>query len=226
MYSKASQMKQQYPTLQVLAAAVAAYEHNCRRVERNLVQNEEKNILPNRQLILNHLTGRGVPFVVNDMHVKQAEGIIEYLQQTNIMQTLITRSDNFLNQINQLLLTPNISLKDFGLIAWAPKLADDYQKKDHVREVSARFEYTSRYIGKPGDKIETDFTLIDSRYIKSMDCYAVYGHDAEGNLIFYWAREQKKIIESGRIHGRIKSQKQDSYRGNACVTTLNYVKIL
>ena len=59
-----------------------------------------------------------------------------------------------------------------------------------------------------------------------MDCYAVYGHDTQGNLIFYWAREQKKIVESGQIHGRIKIHKRDSYRGNACVTTLNYVKVV
>ncbi len=111
-------------------------------------------------------------------------------------------------------------------MAWAPKLANDYQKKDQVREVSARFEYTSRYVGKIGDKIEVDFTLIDSRYIQSMDCHAVYGHDAQGNLIFYWAREEKKILKHGRMRGRVKAHKQDNYRGNAAVTTLNYVKII
>lgn len=226
MDSKAAQMKQQYPTLQVLATAVAAYEHNSQRVERNPLQNEGNNIMPNRQLISNYLQGKGAPFVVNDFHVKQAEGIMQYLQQAGIMQTLINRGDRFLNQINQLLLEPTVDSKEFGLMAWAPKLANDYQKKDHVREVSARFEYTSRYVGKIGDKIEIDFTLIDSRYIQSMDCHAVYGHDAEGNLIFYWAREEKKILKHGRMRGRVKAQKQDRYRGDAAVTTLNYVKII
>jgi hypothetical protein len=142
------------------------------------------------------------------------------------MQTLSSRDDKFLGQINNLLSQPSVTAKDFGLMAWAPKLAGDYQKKDHVRELSARFEYASRYIGQMGDKIITEFTLIDSRYIKSMDCYAVYGHDAEGNLIFYWAREQKKIVQAGQIQGRVKMHKRDGYRGNACVTTLNYVKVV
>jgi hypothetical protein len=142
------------------------------------------------------------------------------------MQTLVSRDDKFLAQINNLLSQTSITAKDLGLIAWAPKLANDYQKKDNVREISARFEYTSHYIGQVGDKITTEFTLIDSRYIKSMDCYAVYGHDAQGNLIFYWAREQKKIVEAGQIHGRVKTHKRDEYRGDACVTTLNYVKVV
>jgi hypothetical protein len=226
MESRTILMKQKFPTLQVLAAAVVAYEHNHQRIERNALRGPDQTIVPNRQLMLDCLQGCAVPFVINDFHVKQAESIVQYLQQTGIMQTLINRNDRFLNQINQLLLESSLNSKDFGIIAWAPKLVSDYQKKDHVREVSAQFERRSRYIGKLGDKIQTDFTLIDSRYIQSMDCHAVYGHDGEGNLLFYWAKESKKIINSGRMQGRVKAHNQDTYRGNACVTTLNYVKII
>lgn len=219
-------MKQKFSTLQVVAAAVMAYEHNHRRVERNALYSPEQTIVPNRQLMLNYLQGNDTSFVVNDLHVKQAEGIMRYLQQTGIMQTLTNRSDRFLNQINQLLLESTTKSKDFGIIAWAPKLVDDYQKKDHVREISARYEHSSRYVGQPKDKIQTDFVLIDSRYIQGMDCHAVYGHDGRGNLLFYWAKESKKIIQSGRIQGRVKAHNQDIRRGNACVTTLNYVKVI
>lgn len=221
-------MKQKFPTLEVLATAIAAFAHNQDRVERDAVSTVDGiAIVPNRQLIREYLEGNCTNLkTVSDHDRKHAEGIVQYLQQTGIMQTLVSRGDRFLTQINNLLSQPTITAKDFGLIAWAPKLASDYQKKDHVREVSARFEYTSRYIGQVGDKITTEFTLIDSRYIKSMDCYAVYGHDCHGNLIFYWAREQKKIVKAGKIQGRVKAQQRDEYRGNACVTTLNYVKEL
>lgn len=221
-------MKQKFPTLEVLATAIAAFAHNQDRVERDAASTADGvAVIPNRQLIREYLEGNCDNLkIVSDHDRKHAEGIVQYLQQTGIMQTLVNRGDRFLTQINNLLSQPSVTVKDFGLIAWAPKLASDYQKKDHVREVSARFEYTSRYIGQVGDKITTEFTLIDSRYIKTMDCYAVYGHDAQGNLIFYWAREQKKIIKSGKIYGRVKAQQRDSYRGDACVTTLNYVKEL
>jgi hypothetical protein len=221
-------MKQKFPTLEALATAIAAFAHNQDRVERDATTTADGNtIIPNRQLIGEYLEGNRANLrIVSDHDRKHAEGVVQYLQQTGIMQTLVNRDDRFLTQINDLLSRSTVTAKDFGLIAWAPKLASDYQKKDHVREVSARFEYTSHYIGQVGDKITTEFTLIDNRYIKSMDCYAVYGHDAQGNLIFYWAREQKKIVKAGQIHGRVKSHKRDEYRGNACVTTLNYVKVL
>jgi hypothetical protein len=221
-------MKQKFPTLEVLATAIAAFAHNQDRVERDANTTADGvTIIPNRQLIREYLEGNRANLpTVSDHDRKHAEGIVQYLQQTGIMQTLVSRGDKFLTQINNLLLQPSVTAKDFGLMSWAPKLASDYQKKDHIRELSARFEYTSHYIGQIGDKITTEFTLIDSRYIKTMDCYSVYGHDAQGNLIFYWAREQKKIVNAGKIYGRVKTQQRDEYRGNACVTTLNYVKVL
>jgi hypothetical protein len=221
-------MKQKFPTLEALATAIAAFAHNQDRVERDAITTADGcTIIPNRQLIREYLDGNRVNLpTVSDHDRKHAEGVVQYLQQTGIMQTLVSRGDKFLTQINNLLSQPSVTAKDFGLMAWAPKLANDYQKKDNIREISARFEYTSRYIGQVGDKITTEFTLIDSRYIKTMDCYAVYGYNAQGNLIFYWAREQKKIVKAGQIHGRVKTQQRDEYRGNACVTTLNYVKVV
>ena len=157
-------MKQKFPTLEVLATAIAAFAHNQDRVERDTISTADGHtIVPNRQLISEYLEGNRANLpAVSDHDRKHAEGIVQYLQQTGIMQTLISRGDRFLGQINDLLSRPSVTAKDFGLIAWAPKLASDYQKKDNIREVSARFEYTSHYIGQVGDKITTEFTLIDS----------------------------------------------------------------
>ena len=214
-----------FPTLQVLATAVAAYEYNKRTIVRNPVTIDGVGYVSNRQLISDYVQGLGAPFVVNEFHTKQAEGIIGYLEQTVIMQSLKGNTDRFLGQIGAILANSETTDKDFGIIAWAPHLADQYQKKDHVREISARYEYRSRYIGRVGDKVELDFTLIDKRYIKSMDCFAVYGY-SQDNLVFYWAKTLDKVCEVGRIHGRIKDHKEDEYRNKARVTVLNYVKVI
>lgn len=214
-----------FPTLQVLATAIAAYEHNNNSIVRNPGVENGVEFLSNRQLIDNAVQGAGAPFVVNDIHVKQAEGIISYLEQTVIMQSLKGTPDRFLAQIGAILANKETTDKEFGIVAWAPHLADQYQKKDHVREVSARYEYRSRYIGRVSDKVEIDFTMIDKRYIKSMDCFAVYGY-SQDNLVFYWAKNLDKVCEVGRIQGRIKEHKEDEYRNRARVTVLNYVKVL
>lgn len=216
-----------YPTQKVLATAIAAYEFNKNSIIRAPVTIDGVGYVSNRQLITESIQGIGAPFVVNDFHIKQAEGITQYLQHASLMQTLSNgKPDNFLGNIVELLIKEEIGSRDLGIIAWAPKLTDDYQKKDHVREVSARYEIRSSYIGKVGEKITTNFTLIEQRYIHSMDCTAVYGHDDAGNLIFYWAKDPKKIIKTGSIQGRIKAHNPDKFRGNARVTTMNYVKVV
>ena len=219
--------KIKYPTINVVATAIAVYEYSGSRIVRDSFTDENGvKILSNRQLITDCLAGQKGPFLVNEIHVKQAEGIIQYLQQTVIMQSLQNKVDSFLSQMTELVTNLEVTNKDIGIISWAPHIADQYQKKDHVREVSARYEHSSRYIGKVGDKITTDFTMIEKRYIKSMDCFAVYGYDGNDNLIFYWAKVADKICEVGKISGRIKAHTEDKFRGNARVTTLNYVKVL
>jgi hypothetical protein len=216
-------MKPQFSTLDALATAVAAYSYTEQRIIRVKLSDGKNS---NRQLISDYLQGRGGPFVVNEFHYKEAEGIVNYLQQTVIMQSLKGTPDRFLAQLSELTTNQTVQESDFGLIAWAPKLTDDYQKKDHIRELSARYEYRSNYVGRVGDKIEVGFTLIEKRYVKSMDCWAVYGVNEQDNLIFYWARTLDKICEVGRISGRIKSHREDEYKNKARITVLNYVKVL
>jgi len=215
-----------FPTLKVLSASVAAYDHNKQKIVRNTIHEDGKRTDSNRQLITDCFEGMKQPFVINDFHLKQAEGIIQYLQQTVIMQSLKGTTDRFLGQMTELLSAQEISARDFGIVAWAPKLADDYQRKDRIREVSAQYEHHSRYVGQTRDRITTDFTLIEKRYVKSMDCWAVYGADNNDNLLFYWAKSLDKVCEVGKITGRIKDHKEDEYRNNARITVLNYVKVL
>lgn len=214
-----------FPSLEVLATAIATYEYNKKSIIRMPVTLDGVSYLSNRQLISDSMQGLGAPFVVNDIHRKQADGVVTYLQQCVIMQSLKGSPDRFLGQTTDILSKQTTDLKEFGIVAWAPHLADQYQKKDHVRELSARYEYRSRYIGRVGDKVEIDFTMIDKRYVQNMDCYAVYGYSND-NLVFYWAKTLDKVCEVGKISGRVKTHKEDEYRNKARVTYLNYVKVL
>lgn len=214
-----------FPTLEALAVAIAAYRLNDRKIVRETTPGGDKEILPNRQLIKNYFTKQNQIFV-NDSGFKEAENIVNYLQQTVIMQSLKGTTDRFLGQLTELLSNQEVSDRDFGILAWAPHLTDQYQKKDRVREISARYEHTSQYIGTPGQKITTDFTLLEKNYIKSMDCYVVYGYDNNNNLIQYWAKNLDKVCEVGQIAGRIKLHREDEYHSNARVTVINYVKIV
>jgi hypothetical protein len=213
-----------FPTLEVLAVATAAYRLTGGKIIRaNTVENEQE-LVANRVIIENHFNDSPIPVLMSDHRL--AEEMRTYLEQTVIIQSLKGTPDRFLGQMSELVSKPEITNREFGLVAWAPHLAEQYRKKDSVREVSSRYEHHSRYVGHPRDKITTDFTLIEKRYVKSMDCWAVYGYDADDNLLFYWAKDLDKVCEVGKITGRIKDHKEDEYRNRARVTVLNYVKVL
>ena len=214
-----------FPTLEVLAVANAAYRLSGNKIIRSTVGEDGQELVPNRVTIENYFNnGSDVAVLMSDS--RSAEKMQTYLEQTVIIQSLKGTPDRFLAQMAELVAKPEISNRDFGLVAWAPHLVDQYQKKDRVREISSRYEHKSRYIGTPGQKITTDFTLIDQHYVKTMDCYVVYGFDAGDNLIMYWAKDQDKICEVGQISGRIKAHREDEYRSNARVTVMNYVKVV
>jgi hypothetical protein len=215
-----------YPTQEVVATAIAAFEHNNRTIVRMPVTIDGVEYVSNRQLITDYIEGRSGPFVVGNEHRKQADSVVQYLEQTVIMQSLKGTPDRFLAQLSEKLADKEVNVKDFGIVAWAPHLVDQYQRKDRVREISALYEHHSRYVGHTRDKITTDFTLLEKRYVKSIDCWSVYGYDANDNILFYWAKTLDKVCEVGRIEARIKDHKEDEYRNGAKVTVLNYVKVL
>jgi len=217
------------PTLEVVATAIAAYEHNSKSVIRNTVTIDGVVHHSNRHLISESVqfsrTFDG-KFIVNDFHREQANGIIQYIEQNVIMQSLKGQPDRFLGQLNQVLANQEILISDLGIVAWAPHLVDQYQQRDHVRELGARYERLSRYTGRIGEKITIGFTLIEKRYIQNTNCWAVYGVTEHDNLVFYWAKDLDRVCEAGKISGRVKSHAEDGYHSKAKVTTLNYVKVL
>ena len=219
-------MKAQFNTVEAVAAAIAAMDINNNQVVRTSTVDQHTQIVTrsNRSLVEGFLQGESELSVTDD-HRNRAQEVIQYLQQTAMLRTLTgSKPDEFLNTINEMLEKPSVIQKDIGLLVWAPKVFFEYKKKDSIKEVSSRFERSSRYIGAVGGKITTDFTLIESRFVTSVGCFAVYGYTKEDNLVFYWAKNEEKIVKSGTVSARIKAHKLDSYRGGACVTVLNYVK--
>ncbi len=211
-----------YKTALVLAAAIRAYRANG-RVNREFVNEDGVEYQPNRLIITNAVNKN--QFTADEFDA--AEQIKTYLKDVAIIQTLKQgTADQFLKNMIEMLELESVTAREFGLMAWAPKLSADYQRRDRTREASALYESTSRHFGNTGDRVEIDFVLIESVFLKNYDCYRVYGHTGTGDLVSYWARDSKKIIEQGRLKGRVNKHVTDSHRGGACVTMLNYVKVI
>lgn len=216
-------MKPTFCATDVIATAIAAYRQNQNQIVRVVIDDR----LPNRQLMSECLQNNHINLASITEHDKQsADAMIDYLQQVAMVQTLIGRCDKFLNQITALIAQGEITTRDLGILAWAPKLAETYQQKDAVKEITARFGTSSQYIGRIGEKISFDFTLIEDHYVRSLECYAVFGRDQHNNFVRYWAKNKNKIIKQGPVRARIKNHTTDPYHANVAVTQLHYVKIL
>jgi hypothetical protein len=218
---------QKFSTIQAVAASVAAFEQNNYTVNRVLYKDDNGIDMQSNRALINSFLKDNTGLVVTQQHVDHAAEMITYLQHVNMMQALSKRGvDNFLNKVVNLTISNEISIRDLGLLAWAPKLEVTYKQKEVVRENSARYEICSKFVGRVGEKILIDFTLVESRYISNVECYSVYGHTEDGNLVFYWARDPKKIVKQGRIQAKVKEHKKDGHRNDALVTSINYVKVV
>jgi hypothetical protein len=212
-------MGNKFQTNQVVARAVVAYRTNGKIVKYSSIDTETHvKTFSNKELML-EITE------LSDSDLTEAEGLINFLQQTQMLSSLTSaRPNKFLDEIVALLNQPQLDKRDFGIMAWVPKLSEDLTKQADIRHKSQLHAQVSNFVGTVGAKLEVNFSIINTRYVKSMDCWMVYGHGDDDNLYNYWANSESRII-SGKITGKVKRHLVDSYHGDAKVTQLNYVKV-
>ena len=209
-----------FNTIQTLALAIAAY-----RKSNNNILRKDGNIPGNKELVIDHLLNN-VKFDGADATdlVSEAENLKTALNQQIVMNTLTNRPTNeFLLNVNNAIIGDKVSMRDIGLIVWAPKLLNDIQKAENTRSDLLNLSFSSQHLGKIKDRVELTFTLVSQRYLQNYDLFIHTGHDEKGNLVNFF---NKSKIESGRISARIKQLKKDNYINGADVTVLTYVKVI
>jgi hypothetical protein len=113
--------QEKFPTINILASAIIAFRTNG-RVYREFVRTDEAEYQPNRLIMTNALHGNHI----DKEALEEAELIHKFLNQTHIMQTLtVGKPDGFLHNILEILSLPETTARDFGILAWAPKLFSD-----------------------------------------------------------------------------------------------------
>jgi hypothetical protein len=209
-----------FDTVQTLALAIAAY-----RQSNNNIVRKDGNTPGNKELVVDFLInnkkfqGSDAPDLLDE-----AENLKTALSQQIVMNTLANRPTNeFLLNVNNAIVGDTVSMRDIGLIVWAPKLLNDIEKAEHTRNDLLKLSFSSQHLGKIKDRVELTFTLVSQRYLKNYDLFIHTGHDEKGNLVNFF---NKSKIESGCISARIKQLKKDNYINGADVTVLNYVKVV
>lgn len=205
--------------LDVLSVACAAY-----RINGNEVLRESKdNKIANGVLVKAHyLDNKKIE--VTDEDCLQAQEVKDYISQ-RVMLFKLTGSpvSDFVQNIFELVEKDTVHLHKLGLLVWAPKVKADLVKVDDQRQELSVLSFGSQYLGKVGDKIETEFVAVTERWTTAYNCYRYTGHDNKGNLIGFLTGNKLSKLDGVKIKGRIKTIENGRFTGGK-TTYLNYVK--
>jgi hypothetical protein len=229
-------MNKSFAIMDAIAASAYAYEVNGYTVERTVsfIPDSGGQVYKysNRQIISKCLCKElthpeDISSNVEDRHYQEAADIITYIKQTQLMNLISgLHIPDFVAAINNLVTKETLSIKDFSYLVWIPKLADDLRKQDKIKQLFTLYEKKSRHVGTVGAKHTiNEFTAIEVRYVKHVQCYIVTGHDEHGNIFSYWSSKPSKICEYGHIEGKIKRHSRHRLYVTAKVTELTYVKV-
>jgi hypothetical protein len=211
-------------TREALAIAIFAFRKNGK-----VVKEATQDTTSNKLIVWDYF----VP-LKTDLPRPQVELTEELLDAADAVRTVIDHAVtmsmltkgfvvSFLGNIHEILKEDTVKSKNLGILVWAPKLAQDLQKAESLKELSAGYEHASKFIGKLGDRIEFDFTLIEKRYVRPLETWSAYGYNEQGHLVKFLTKHEELCV-TGRIRARIRKHETDSYHNNAKVTTLNFVK--
>ena len=210
---------------EALAVAILAFRTNGNRVVKDTTDKQYANKSYLQAYFFPLKTSHKQLTVEMTAELLEAADDVKVIIEHAVTMEVLTKGyvPNFLNTINELLKDSTMNINHAGIMVWAPKLAQDIQRSQGIKEVSASYEHTSKFIGKVGDKIEFDFTLIEKRYVRQVDTWSAYGYNEQGNLVQFLSKHEE-LCATGRIRARIKSHDKNRYHNNANVTVLNFVK--
>jgi len=186
-------------------------------------------VVPNKVLMRNSFAvepGSNPELVPTNEDFEKADKAISAIQQDVLIKKLADRRvSDFQFSLSETISKDTCTQRDCGLVAFVPKTYESMMERQEKQETTLMMSSTSEYLGKVGEKIQLDFTMLDSRYLQQFNCYSVNGHDDQGNLVNFLTAHQH-LCKSGRILGKVKRTEESRYHNGAKVTQLNFVKAM
>lgn len=212
-------------TLDLAALSFAAFRKNDGHVYKDTsffdkVQDTMIAVIPNKVLM------REGNLQVTDQDRADAAEAIEVLTQDRTMRILKNQTvGDFQNTLTNLIIGADCTMSDAGLMAFLPSMAGSIRTKQQREEEIAGLSQISEYLGKVGDKVQFNMTVMTSRWSDQFNCWSVNAKDDKGNLISFFTSKQV-CTQNGVYTAKIKRVEPSRYHNGAKVTTVNFVKPL
>ena len=214
-------------TVDLAALSFAAYRLNGQTLHKFTTHFDEQAqqhvaVIPNKTMMLGE---QDWPMhLVTDQDRELAQTAKDAILSASTFRILKGQKiSDFVQAMTDMLNQDTCSERDCGLMSYLPQMYHSQQQQDKKESGYAELSVTSQWLGKPGDNVKVDFQLIDKRFLLQYNCWAVTGHDGQGNVVSFLSKHEDLAV-SGPIQGRVKRLEQSSYHCGAQVTSLNYVK--
>lgn len=163
-------------------------------------------------------------FTVTDEDRERADAVYDEISGSvtfSLIQGL--KINDFTKNVYDLISRETVKLFEIGILVWAPKIAADMSERQQKRDSIIENGFKTEPMGKVGEKVEINFTLVRQGYVQSLNCYSAMGHDGNGHAVGFLTQHQN-LLKSGRLIGKIRKFGADQYNGGVMTTSLNYVK--
>lgn len=210
-------------TVELAALAFAAYRKNQSNVYKDTsFFDKEKDslvtVVPNKQLI------REGQLEVTEEDRADAQTAMDTLSQDRMMRILKGLAvPDFQNTLTNLLTQTECTMNDAGLMAFLPSMAAQLIQRQAREQEVAELAQASQYLGRVGEKVVVELTVMNSRFLQQFNCWSVNAKDDKGNLVAYLTAKEN-CTRSARYSGKVKRTETSKYHNGAQVTTLNFVK--
>lgn len=207
----------EYDTLEVLAAAVAIYEHNGGyfKTSEDIISEDGKSTYKrwaNREILrgqflvdyYSNVVNRPPLVKVTDEHRAKAEEIREYSKK-EIMNLLADRK-SYATDVYEIVNRKYAIASNFGYIASAPFYLKYSKDKDHYKNSLSNIQ--SNHVAEIGSRVFLDdFEIIRNNKSNNYPGYVIQGI-CEGNLFLFFTRYDSfgeyKVGDKINIQGKVK----------------------
>lgn len=224
-------MSKNFPTLDVLAAAIAVDNDQgfIKSGHGYYDYNKERMVHDNKSVVYQVLTGELNDIVVTDDHVTKANETLEYFSNVIVEKKMLGDATGFEDTVGKLLSSNTVDMYGVAVLSSLPNSLRVQYKRDALDDFYAAHRHVSEYIGKIKDRIKLSITVIDVKYISKYNIHLVTSVTKDKNIVrFFWNKDPdiSSIIEGANIDivGTIREQEVSKF-SHCKETVLNRVKL-
>lgn len=210
-----------YPTKLIVAAAMEAFKRNQNQMYRTTVYNDDgSEKFATNSIIVNALLENESEHSKLDLNA--AQEAIDFLHGHITMNVFMgKRNSDFTTKL--VAATEKEETTDVGMLLYFPSVYLGAKKAAEQREQIIETAGGSEYIGRVGDKLRFNLTVIKARYLAKYDSFIVQGTTDDGNMISFWTKKEECTV-SGTYTGKVKKHDQSQWTENVKTTELHFVK--